>query len=136
MHIDRIVEVVEAIGIAVAVVDGVLVRRRHLQVLAEAATAAISGRESYTIDGVNLPRPEDVRWKSNKRNLIDAEGIPLDPPADVVQLGAVVVIVEKKPRVFIGTGVGCLDGCAATEYGKSVIRAYRQRLVDEPGHST
>lgn len=129
MHVERIVAVLEAIGLVVAVVDGVRVRRKHRVYLAELSTEALSGLSN--VNGIALPAPSDARWEATRRmfEFEKHDGSSIEKEKLVLSIGTLAAVtVQLDPvRLFVGAGPP-ISGKRAESYAKAVIHAYRQRV--------
>lgn len=126
VHIDRVIVVLEAIGLAVAVMDGVRVRRKHRRYLADVTAEALSGRPNV-VNGISLPDPNDHRWATAVENFVTVRGVRTEK--EVLTIGQISIQLVNQD-LFVGAGPR-MPGPEAERYARAVLIAWRQRLSNE-----
>lgn len=101
--------------------------RRMKAVQAEIVANALGN--NVLVDGVELPKPEDERWKRDKRNKF-ADG----SPAEFLSIGA--VVTDQLGRIYIEAGSSLPITEATKNYCSAVWKAYRSRVARKSIEST
>ncbi len=134
MEVAVITIIVLASLLLLVVFDDLRVRRIHTQLkmaLAEAAATALGN--SVLVDGIELPKPDDERWRLAKAEIRDV-------PTGTTHTESLLMIGEVQVALkglFVGNNArGMAPTPSAENYCAAVWRAYRSRVARKAIDST
>ncbi len=134
MEVAVITIIVLASLLLLVVFDDLRVRRIHTQLkmaLAEAAATALGN--SVLVDGIELPKPDDERWRLAKATIRDV----LTGATHIESLLMIGEVQVSLKGLFVGDNArGMSLTSSAENYCAAVWRAYRSRVARKAIDST
>lgn len=114
--------IASAVIFAGVLIDDIRLRwKNHRDWLAKDAARRLGGGE-HVVDGITMPDPNDDGWREKKIKSADGGEVPC------LVLRGVLAVDMRDGEVFMGGSAQGVSG--SHSYGKEVIRAHRQRIVN------